>query len=88
MARPITGTKTAPNGLNSVNSFDILKHTPFLIKGFDATRWLKEAFDSKDPAYIQGILKIKEIYDIGYMDMYDIHEALEDTRIYYEDKDY
>jgi len=63
--------------------FDIIKHTPLMINGVDATDHLKRAYHTQNKDYIQAVLYIKkEYHDMGAL---DIKEALLDTQYYYED---
>lgn len=66
-----------------MDSFDILKHTPLIINGVDATDYLMRAYHTQNKDYIQAVLNMKELYTD--MDAFDITEALLETQYYYED---
>ena len=66
-----------------MDSFDILKHTPLIINGVDATDYLKRAYHTQNKDYIQAVLNIKKEY--SNMSDFDITEALLETQYYYED---
>ena len=63
--------------------FDIIKHTPFIINGVDATPYLIRAAKSGDEKYFNAILHLKEPYEC--MGPLDIEEALIETKYHYED---
>lgn len=62
------------------NLFDIIKHTPFHIKQFDATEYLMEAIEHNNEKWIEEIFVIKEYYKNRFCSNYDIADALEETR--------
>jgi len=92
-SRPIGDGTLKPNTNSNartqhclMTSFDMLKHTPLMINGVDATHYLHRAYLSNNKDYIQAVLSIKDDYnDMGTL---DIHEALLDTQHYYEDNEY
>ena len=65
--------------------FDVIKHTPFIINGVDATKYLLRAVKSGNKEYVDAVLRLKEPYEM--MGPLDIEEALIETKYHYEDYD-
>jgi hypothetical protein len=75
MARDTLGIKTTRNGLNLVNSFDILQHTPFMIKTVDATWLLEKAYQSGNEDFMDMVMRLKS-YESTPLDHMDILQAV------------
>ena len=67
------------------NLFDVIKHTPFIINGVDATKYLLRAAKSGNQEYVDAVLRLKPPYEL--MGPLDIEEALIETQHYYEHGD-
>ena len=75
MARDTLGIKTTRNGLNLVNSFDILQHTPFMIKTVDAILLLEKAYQSGNEDFMDMVMRLKS-YESTPLDHMDILQAV------------
>lgn len=58
-----------------IDSFDILKHTPFMIKSVDATWLLKQAIDMNNQEFLDDVLSLKA-YESTPLDHNDILESV------------